>query len=61
MHIKRLLEATKVRLRGWIYGIGRAILLIGVGAVIGLLALQVPVALSLGILARILEVITFTV
>ncbi|HEY9822922.1 MAG TPA: hypothetical protein V6D35_19435 [Candidatus Sericytochromatia bacterium] len=52
MHIKRLLEATKVRLRGWIYGIGRAILLIGVGAVIGLLALQVPVALSLGILAR---------
>lgn len=61
MHIQRLLEATKVRLRGWIYGIGLAILLIGVGAVIGLLALQVPVGVSLGILSRILEVIPFTV
>jgi predicted PurR-regulated permease PerM len=57
--IKRLLEATKVRLRGWIYGTGLAIMIIGVGAVIGLLALQVPLALSLGILAGILEVIPY--
>ena len=61
MQIKRLLQATKVRLRGWIYGTGLAILLIGVGAVIGLLALQVPLVLSLSILARILEVIPFSV
>lgn len=57
--IKKLLEATKVRLRGWIYGTGLAILIIGVGAVIGLIILQVPLALSLGVLAGILEVIPY--
>ena len=57
--IKKLLEATKVRLRGWIYGTGLAILIIGVGAVIGLIILQVPLALSLGVLAGILEIIPY--
>lgn len=57
--IKRLLAAAKVRLRGWIYGTGLAILIIGVGAVIALEILQVPLALSLGILAGVLEVIPY--
>jgi predicted PurR-regulated permease PerM len=57
--IKRLLESTKVKLRGWIFGTGLAILIIGVGAVIGLWILQVPLAVSLGFLAGILEVIPY--
>jgi predicted PurR-regulated permease PerM len=57
--IKRLLDATKVRLRGWIYGTGVAMLIIGVGAVIGLVILRIPLALSLGVLAGVLEVIPY--
>jgi predicted PurR-regulated permease PerM len=57
--IKKLLDATKVRLRGWIYGTGLAIIIIGIGAIIGLLVLQVPLALSLGVLAGILEVVPY--
>lgn len=57
--IQRLLDAAKVRLRGWIYGTGMAILIIGIGAVIGLEILRVPLALSLGVLAGILEVIPY--
>lgn len=57
--IKRLLDATKVRLRGWLYGTGVAILIIGIGAVIGLEILRVPLALSLGVLAGVLEVIPY--
>lgn len=57
--IKKLLEATKVRLRGWIYGTGLAIIIIGIGAVIGLLVLHVPLALSLGVLAGVLEVVPY--
>lgn len=57
--IKKLLDATKVRLRGWIYGTGLAIIIIGIGAIIGLLVLQVPLALSLGVLAGVLEVVPY--
>jgi predicted PurR-regulated permease PerM len=57
--IKKLLQSTKVRLRGWVFGTGLAILIIGSGAVIGLGILQIPLALSLGILAGILEVIPY--
>jgi predicted PurR-regulated permease PerM len=57
--IQRLLEAAKVRLRGWIFGTALAILIIGVGAVIGLWILQVPLAVSLGVLAGIFEVIPY--
>ncbi|HEY9638681.1 MAG TPA: AI-2E family transporter [Coleofasciculaceae cyanobacterium] len=57
--IKRFLEATKVRLRGWLFGTGLAILIIGAGAVVGLLILQIPLAVSLGVIAGILEVIPY--
>jgi len=57
--IRKILQATKVRLRGWVFGTGLAMLIIGVGAVIGLWILRIPLALSLGILAGILEVIPY--
>jgi predicted PurR-regulated permease PerM len=57
--LKRLLESTKVRLRGWIFGTGLAMLIVGIGAVLGLLILRVPLALSLGMVAGILEIIPY--
>lgn len=57
--IKRLLESAKVRLRGWIFGTGLAMLIVGFGAVIGLLILRVPLAVSLGMVAGILEIIPY--
>ncbi|HEY9614075.1 AI-2E family transporter [Allocoleopsis sp.] len=57
--LKRLLESTKVRLRGWIFGTGLAMLIVGVGAVIGLLILRIPLAVPLGIVAGILEIIPY--
>jgi len=57
--LRRLLESTKVRLRGWIFGTGLAMLIVGVGAVIGLLILRVPLAVSLGMVAGILEIIPY--
>ena len=57
--IRRLLESTKVRLRGWIFGTGLAMLIVGFGAIVGLLILRVPLAISLGMLAGILEVIPY--
>ncbi|HEY9729536.1 MAG TPA: AI-2E family transporter [Chroococcales cyanobacterium] len=57
--IRRFLESTKVRLRGWIFGTGMAMLIVGVGAVLGLGIFQVPLAVSLGVLAGILEVIPY--
>jgi predicted PurR-regulated permease PerM len=57
--INGLVESTKVRLRGWIFGTGLAMLIIGAGAIVGLLVLQVPLALSLGMLAGVLEVIPY--
>ncbi len=57
--IRKLLQSMKVRLRGWIFGTGLAMLIIGIGATIGLAVLKVPLALSLGVLAGILEVIPY--
>ena len=55
----RLLKATGVRLRGWIFGTGIAMLFLGVGATIGLWALGVPLALSFGVIAGLLEVVPY--
>ena len=57
--IEKLLQVIKVRLRGWIFGTGLAMLIVGISAVIGLAVLKVPLALSLGVLAGILEVIPY--
>lgn len=55
----RLLKAIKARLQGWIFGTGLAILIIGAGATSGLWILDVPLAISFGFLAGILEVIPY--
>lgn len=55
----RILKATGVRLRGWIFGTGVAMLFLGLGATIGLWALQIPLALSFGVIAGLLEIIPY--
>ncbi|SRR5579883_750733 len=55
----RLLKATGVRLRGWIFGTGIAMLFLGAGTTIGLWALGIPLALSFGVIAGLLEVVPY--
>lgn len=55
----RLLKKAGVRLRGWILGTGIAMLFLGVGTTIGLWALGIPLALSFGVIAALLEVIPY--
>jgi predicted PurR-regulated permease PerM len=55
----RVLKAIGVRLRGWIFGTGIAMLFLGLGATIGLWALGIPLALSFGVIAGLLEVIPY--
>jgi predicted PurR-regulated permease PerM len=55
----RILKATEFRLRGWIFGTGIAMLFLGIGTTIGLLALGVPLALPFGVIAALLEVIPY--
>lgn len=55
----RLLAATGVRLRGWIFGTGIAMLFLGLGTTIGLWALGIPLALSFGVIAGLLEIIPY--
>jgi predicted PurR-regulated permease PerM len=57
--IRRVLLAMKQRLQGWIFGTGLAISIIGIGATLGLWILGVPLALSFGFLAGVLEVIPY--
>ncbi len=55
----RVLQSAEVRLEGWIFGTGVAMLLVGGGAAIGLWLLQVPLPLSFGVIAGVLEVIPY--
>lgn len=55
----RLLRAIEVRLRGWIFGIGVAMLFVGIGAGIGLYLLGVPLPISFGVFAGLLEIIPY--
>jgi len=57
--IRKLLKDIQVRLEGWLLGTGLGMLIIGGGAVIGLWVLKVPLAVSFGILAGIIEVIPY--
>ncbi|MBV8883439.1 MAG: AI-2E family transporter [Chroococcidiopsidaceae cyanobacterium CP_BM_RX_35] len=56
---KRLLQSTEVRLEGWIFGTGVAMLIIGVGAALGLWVLGVPLPVSFGVFAGVFEVIPY--
>ncbi|UBF26851.1 AI-2E family transporter [Kovacikia minuta CCNUW1] len=55
----RLLKETGVRLRGWIFGTGIAMLFLGASATIGLWLLGIPLALSFGVIAGLLEIIPY--
>jgi len=55
----RILQSAEVRLEGWIFGTGVAMLLVGGGAAIGLWLLKVPLPLSFGVIAGVLEVIPY--
>lgn len=55
----RVLKAAGLRLRGWIFGTGIAMLFLGIGATIGLWCLGMPLALSFGVIAGLLEVIPY--
>ncbi|MDF5729027.1 MAG: AI-2E family transporter [Rhizonema sp. PD38] len=55
----RLLSAIEHRLRGWIFGIGIAMLFVGIGAGLGLYFLGVPLPISFGVFAGFLEIIPY--
>ncbi len=57
--IRKLLKDIEVRLEGWLLGTALGMLIIGGGAVIGLWLLQVPLAVSFGIFAGIIQVIPY--
>lgn len=56
---REVLYTMESRLRGWILGTGVAMLVVGVGVGIGLWIIGVPLALTFGILAGILELIPY--
>ncbi len=55
----RILASAEVKLRGWIFGTVIAMLIIGVGAALGLWILGIPLFLSFGFIAGFLEVIPY--
>jgi predicted PurR-regulated permease PerM len=57
--VRHVIEMSEVRLRGWIFGTGIAMLFLGVGATLGLLALKIPLALPFGVIAGLFEVIPY--
>ena len=52
-------QRLEIRLRGWIVGTLIAMLIVGGGAGLGLWLIGVPLALSLGILAGLLEIVPY--
>jgi len=58
-HFNHFLVATGVRLRGWIFGTGIAMLFLGLGTTIGLWMLGIPLALPFGVIAALLEVVPY--
>ncbi|MBO3458984.1 AI-2E family transporter [Aetokthonos hydrillicola Thurmond2011] len=56
---KHFLSSLEVRLKGWIFGTGVAMIFLGLGATLGLWALGIPSALAFGIIAGLLEVIPY--
>jgi predicted PurR-regulated permease PerM len=55
----RILKMTEIRLRGWIFGTGIAMLFLGVSTTLGLWALGIPLALPFGLIAGLFEVIPY--
>ncbi|MEH2055169.1 MAG: AI-2E family transporter [Nostoc sp.] len=56
---KRILKACEIRLRGWIFGTGIAMIFLGAGVTFGLLILGIPSALTFGIITGLFEIIPY--
>lgn len=57
--VRHLLKTIRFRLQGWMIGTLMAMLFLGVGVVIGLWLLGIPLPLSFGIIAGLFEVIPY--
>ena len=57
--LRRVLKASQLRLQGWIFGTGIAMLFLGVSATLGMWALGIPLALPFGVIAGIFEIIPY--
>jgi predicted PurR-regulated permease PerM len=55
----KLLPAIRVRLQGWIFGMGIAMLFVGIGAGVGLYFIGIPLYISFGFFAGLLEIIPY--
>jgi predicted PurR-regulated permease PerM len=56
---KELIKNFEIRLRGWVVGTGLAMLIVGLGAGVGLWIIGIPLAPSFGFLAGLLEIIPY--
>jgi predicted PurR-regulated permease PerM len=56
---RELMQNLAERLHGWVVGTGLAMIIVGTGAGVGLWLIGVPMALSFGILAGLLEIIPY--
>ncbi len=56
---KKILKASEVRLRGWIFGTGIAMFFLGAGTALGLWILGIPSALPFGIIAGLFQIIPY--
>jgi predicted PurR-regulated permease PerM len=57
--VRGLIGTIEIRLRGWVVGTGLAMLIVGGGAGVGLWVLGVPLPLTFGVLAGVLELIPY--
>lgn len=57
--VKEVIHCLKVRLRGWILGTGIAMLAVGTGVGTGLWLIGVPLPITFGILAGLLELVPY--
>ncbi|HEY9675398.1 MAG TPA: AI-2E family transporter [Waterburya sp.] len=57
--IRKVIQATKVRIRGWLFGTAIAMLFLGVGATLGLWMLGIPMCLPFGVIAGLFEFIPY--
>ena len=57
--VRRILKTMKLRLQGWMSGTFLAMLFLGLGVLIGLWILGIPLSLPFGIIAGLFEVIPF--
>jgi len=57
--VNRVLKASQLRLQGWIFGTGIAMLFLGASATLGLWLLGIPLALTFGLIAGLFEIIPY--